>query len=81
MGDAHTFGLVGNRNDKSTVQFLVGRSRDLHVTFLVHESLRTGLRSVGLNAHDISCHSFRRGGTTLAFQAGMNVLDIKLRGE
>ena len=43
--------------------------------------LKTGLRSVGRQASDISCHSFRRGGATLGFALGLSAIDIKLRGD
>jgi hypothetical protein len=49
-------------------------------TFFV-KRLRKCLLDIGENAKDISCHSFRRGGATLAFMAGLSAADIKLRGD
>lgn len=43
--------------------------------------LRRGLRAVGIPQNEISGHSFRRGGASLAFAAGMSALDIKRRGD
>ena len=40
--------------------------------------LRDLLRRTGNNASDISCHSFRRGGASLAFQVGLSATDSKL---
>jgi hypothetical protein len=52
---------------------------------LTHEKfikrLRKGLTRAGLNPLEISGHSFRRGGATLAFKVGMSAIDIKLRGD
>jgi hypothetical protein len=43
--------------------------------------LKAGLLRTGNKASEISCHSFRRGGATLAFSVGMSATDIKLRGD
>lgn len=43
--------------------------------------LKVGLLKTGHQASDISCHSFRRGGATLAFSLGMTTADIKRRGD
>jgi hypothetical protein len=43
--------------------------------------LKAGLLRTGNKASEISCHSFRRGGTTLAFSLGLSATDIKLRGD
>ena len=43
--------------------------------------LRSGLRATGHPANDISCHSFRRGGATLAYEVGLSATDIKQRGD
>ena len=43
--------------------------------------LRTGLRATGHPASDISCHSFRRGGASLAYRVGLSATDIKQRGD
>jgi hypothetical protein len=43
--------------------------------------LKNGLKATGHQASDISCHSFRRGGVTLAFALGLFAIDIKLRGD
>jgi hypothetical protein len=43
--------------------------------------LKLGLTPTGNRASEVSCHSFRRGGATLAFAMGMSAIDIKLRGD
>jgi integrase len=43
--------------------------------------LRKALLDIGENPKEISCHSFRRGGATLAYMAGLSAADIKLRGD
>jgi hypothetical protein len=43
--------------------------------------LRDLLRSTGHPANSISCHSFRRGGASLAYTVGMSAVDIKQRGD
>jgi hypothetical protein len=43
--------------------------------------LRVILRRFGHPASDISCHSFRRGGASLAYMVGLSATDIKLRGD
>jgi hypothetical protein len=43
--------------------------------------LRDLLRLTGHPASSISCHSFRRGGASLAYLVGMSALDIKQRGD
>jgi hypothetical protein len=53
--------------------------RQTHAVFV--KRLRSGLSSLGLNPMEISGHSFRRGGATLAFAMGMSPVNIKLRGD
>ena len=43
--------------------------------------LRLCLVQAGRDPKEISCHSFRRGGATLAYLAGLSPADIKLRGD
>jgi hypothetical protein len=43
--------------------------------------LRSGLRATGHPASEISGHSFRRGGASLAYEVGMSATDIKQRGD
>ena len=43
--------------------------------------LLSGLRATGHPASEISCHSFRRGGASLAFEVGLSSTDIKQRGD
>ena len=43
--------------------------------------LRDLLKRTGHPASSISCHSFRRGGASLAYMIGMSAVDIKLRGD
>ena len=50
-----------------------------HAFFI--KRLKTGLQQTGNDASAMSCHSFRRGGATLAFSVGMSAIDIKLRGD
>jgi integrase len=50
-----------------------------HALFI--KRLKSGLLRSGNKASNISCHSFRRGGATLAFSVGMSAIDIKLRGD
>ena len=45
------------------------------------KKLRSTLVQAGHPASDISCHSFRRGGASLAYMVGLSATDIKLRGE
>ena len=50
-----------------------------HHTFV--ERLRGILSSCGYDVANISGHSFRRGGASLAFALGMSVFEIKKRGD
>jgi hypothetical protein len=43
--------------------------------------LRNGLRATGYPASEVSCHSFRRGGASLAYEVGLTATDIKQRGD
>jgi hypothetical protein len=43
--------------------------------------LRSGLRATGHPASEISCHSFRRGGASLAYEVRLSATDIKQRGD
>ena len=43
--------------------------------------LKDILRQTGHPATEISCHSFRRGGASLAFEVGLNATQIKMRGD
>lgn len=45
------------------------------------KKLKNVLKTTQHDESQISCHSFRRGGATLAFQVGMSAIDIKLRGD
>ena len=61
--------------------YLVGSAQiNFSHSFFV-KRLRKCLIEVGESPKDISCHSFRRGGATLAFMAGLSAADIKLRGD
>jgi integrase len=73
-----------------TSQMLVGRplfnfvSNGVEMPFnhqFFIKRLKAGLLRSGNRASDISCHSFRRGGATLAHSIGMSAIDIKLRGD
>jgi integrase len=70
--------LSGNRPLFNYVMNGVERSF-LHAFFV--KRLKSGLLRMGHDASAISCHSFRRGGATLAFSIGMSATDIKLRGD
>lgn len=50
-----------------------------HTSFTSH--LKKLLDLAGFDAVDYSCHSFRRGGASFAFEMGMHFLDIKQRGD
>ena len=62
-------------------------SPDLHLKIFTYPmflwKLRFVLRSLGLptGATDYACHSFRRGGASFAFQAGIPLKLIKILGE
>jgi hypothetical protein len=43
--------------------------------------LKSGIKSVGRDPSEISCHSLRRGGATLSFACGVSCDQIKLRGD
>ena len=55
------------------------------VKWWTHSSFTTELRSLlshaGYQPNDYTCHSFRRGGATLAFRLGMTMNEIKKRGD
>jgi hypothetical protein len=53
--------------------------RMTHASFM--KRLRSGLVASGLNPLEISCHSYRSGGASLAFAAGMSAVEIKMRGD
>ena len=50
-----------------------------HDSFVVR--LRELLRRAGLKPAEYSCHSFRRGGASFAFDLNMSLIDIKQRGD
>lgn len=50
-----------------------------HSTFSKY--LKVILQRAGCDAGAYSCHSFRRGGATLAFRLGMTITEIKRRGD
>jgi hypothetical protein len=57
-----------------------GRSIILnHADFVT--KLRLGLSAIGLNMALYSGHSMRRGGCTMGFEAGLCIIDLKLRGD
>lgn len=60
-------------------------SPDLQLKFFSYPSflskLRSILQSLGLPAKDYACHSFRRGGASVAFQAGVPIELIKILGD
>ena len=49
-----------------------------HAMFV--KRLRSGLINTRFNPNELSCHSFRRGGASLAFECGLSPVQIKLRG-
>lgn len=52
------------------------------ITYLQYQNkLRDLINKIGLNPEDYSTHSFRRGGTTFAFQANVPVVLIKSHGD
>jgi hypothetical protein len=50
-----------------------------HSSFV--DKLRSIIRSLGSDSTRYSGHSFRRGGCTLCFQAGLSIIEIKRRGD
>lgn len=50
-----------------------------HATFT--SQLKAILSSLGFDAKEFSCHSFRRGGASYAFGQDMSIIDIKQRGD
>ena len=50
-----------------------------HASFVKY--LKICLGKIGLPVSSYSGHSFRRGGCSMCFQAGMSVSEIKLRGD
>ena len=50
-----------------------------HASFIMY--LKSCLSKAGFPADSYSGHSFRRGGCTACFQAGLSITDIKLRGD
>ena len=50
-----------------------------HSSFI--EQLWAGLRCLGVDPSSYSGHSFRRGGCSLSYQAGLNLTEIKIRGD
>jgi hypothetical protein len=50
-----------------------------HSSFV--DKLRAIISGLGIDSTRFSGHSFRRGGCTLCFQAGLSVLEIKRRGD
>ena len=50
-----------------------------HSTFVL--KLRALLGRLGYRSTDFSGHSFRRGGCSFCFEAGINISEIKLRGD
>ena len=50
-----------------------------HKTFVLY--LKKLLENVGYPSKDYSGHSFRRGGCSLCFEAGLSITDIELRGD
>jgi hypothetical protein len=50
-----------------------------HAVFM--KKLKISLSNAGVDSSCISCHSFRRGGATLAFAAGLSAIEIKMRGD
>jgi hypothetical protein len=56
-----------------------------HEKFFSHamfvRRLRSGLIGSCFDSSEMSCHSFRRGGATLAFECGLSPIQIKLRGD
>jgi hypothetical protein len=57
-----------------------GKERFFSNSFFMFR-LRSGLRATGHPASEISCHSFRRGGASLAYEVGRSATDIKQRGD
>jgi hypothetical protein len=61
--------------------FLDGHREVRFTHSLFVKKLKSSLLTCGHDASQISCHSFRRGGASMAFAVGMSSTDIKLRGD
>jgi hypothetical protein len=58
------------------------KGRSVSLTHSVFVSrLRACLRRCGVNPMLYSGHSFRRGGCTMSYEAGLSLVDIKMRGD
>ena len=45
------------------------------------ERLREILKQAGYEPTNFTCHSFRRGGASLAFKLGLSLTEVKIRGD
>jgi len=61
--------------------FLVGGVRTPVTYAGFQRKLKSSIRQIGLNAALFSTHSFRRGGASLAFKAGISGDTIKILGD
>jgi hypothetical protein len=60
----------------------VENTKEVHFTHAIFvKKLKALLKVTGHPSSDISTHSFRRGGATLAYSVGLSTTEIKLRGD
>jgi hypothetical protein len=75
------FGLSKLPLARPLFNFVVGGTEVSFTNAFFMKRLRDLLRLTGHPASSISCHSFRRGGASLAYLVGMSAVDIKQRGD
>ena len=79
----HVFSFTGFSSDSDQAFFLVVGTGSIktftHSTFLSH--LRTCLCIIGIKPQRYAGHSFRRGGASFAYEAGLPIDMIKLIGD
>ena len=61
--------------------YATGKSRIILTQNVFAARLKRILGLAGFDATTISCHSFRRGGTSMAISCGLNPLQVKARGD
>jgi hypothetical protein len=75
------FGLSMIPTSRPLFNYLVDGREVTFTNAFFMKRLRDALRATGHPASDISCHSFRHGGASLAYMVGMSAVDIKQRGD
>jgi hypothetical protein len=75
------FGMSKIANTRPLFNFVQSEVEVSFSNAFFMKRLRDLLRLTGHPASSISCHSFRRGGASLAYLVGMSATDIKQRGD